>query len=185
MTNGHLFALDPGKHKTAVAYFLQKHLQFVRNYTLSCPSVIEQGKMLLELQAMASVPNTVVIEIPRSYPKSPGKANDLIDEAVEGAFIAGKIANGPIVKVHPSTTSEDGRAGWKGQVPKPIHHRRIIKALESGELQLLLEIKPDLVAYVEKACERYAVSRKVTGYAADVHNSLDAVGLGLEYLGRI
>jgi hypothetical protein len=70
-------------------------------------------------------------------------------------------------------------------VPKPLHHRRILAALSPSELAIVTAIKADVVAYVEAACQRYAVSKKVTGYKADVHNDLDAVGMLLEDAGRI
>jgi hypothetical protein len=174
------YALDPGKHKTSCAGGIDGSLKWITQLTADKPL------------GVAGAPGCrIILEVPRSHSSSAHKANDLIDEITQGAIIAGRIAQatgGPIVIVHPSTTTEAGRKGWKGQVPKPLHHRRILAALSPSELAIITAIKPDVVAYVEAACQRYAVSKKVTKYSASGaggHDDLDAVGLLLEDAGRI
>jgi hypothetical protein len=176
------FGCDPGKHGTAVAIAVEGVLKDVKIFTQwdqPTASLIHNN---------APVGCKIILEVPRHYPGGT-PANDLIDEVTAGAIIAGAIQHSypgsQIIKVHPNSTSADGRAGWKGQICKPLHHRRILKALTPSELAILLGIKKDLIAYVEAACQRYATTKKVTGYKAEVHNHLDAAGMILDDEGRI
>lgn len=177
--------LDPGKHETSVAIGYRGHLQAVVRVT-SDPNTSDWSTIIQAAALRAT--KHVGLEVPVSYPGSASKANDLIAEVVQGSLIAGRIAErtgAPIVIVHPSTTSEAGRKGWKGQLPKPLHHRRILQELSPAEMAIFLKIKPDIVAYVQAACSRYAVTKTVTGYKAAVHNDLDAAGMLLKDEGRI
>lgn len=60
-------------------------------------------------------------------------------------------------------TAENGvgvsPSAWKGQVPKKIHNKRVLAALSDTEKSLVLSI--------------------------DNHNTIDAIGIGLWYLGRL
>lgn len=102
--------------------------------------------------------DSVIVELPQVYraAQSKGDPNDLIKVAVEvGQWKErSKLARGPCTLVHP--------AEWKKQVPKDIHHMRIMEhlyALERGKIPALPKTK--------------------------AHNVLDAIGLGLWHLKRI
>ena len=56
-------------------------------------------------------------------------------------------------------------AAWKGQVPKKIHHPRILRSLSEVEREIVLDVL-DLLP------------------ASTRHNVLDAVGIGLWALKR-
>lgn len=88
------------------------------------------------------------------------KAEDLIQVATVGAFVAGalRFGNGAAVFVRPSE--------WKGAVPKDVHFRRATAVLSESEL---LCLRRDF--------------NEIPG--AQVHNASDAVALGLFLAGRL
>ena len=95
----------------------------------------------------------VVVELPRIYPYDKKRQpNDLIDLA----FVAGMcgLLGDSVTAVVPTT--------WKGQTPKPIHHRRIMEQLTMEEL---LVVKA-CIANIPKSLR---------------HNVIDAIGIGLYY----
>lgn len=102
-----------------------------------------------------------IIERPQVYrsSKSKGDPNDLITLAIGVGQMKERLEScGATVElVLPAT--------WKGQIPKDIHHRRILGLLAPTEKTRL------------DAC--------LSGVAAGIrHNVLDAVGLGLWFLRR-
>lgn len=103
---------------------------------------------------------SVVCELPQVYrnAQSKGDPNDLIKVAVEvGQWKERALRYGcPWTEVKP--------AYWKGQVPKPVHHARILRTLNERER-----------AYVEG----------IKLPASKMHNVMDAIGLGLWKLGRL
>lgn len=73
-----------------------------------------------------------VVEVPQVYTNLPGDPADLIELAgAAGAVCLAlhwlDVPAGSITTVLPKT--------WKGQVPKDVHHRRIIEALTEQEKQ--------------------------------------------------
>lgn len=96
----------------------------------------------------------VWIEKPVIYPRSKARPADIMKLAVEAGRWAG-IYSCLGVAVHFVEP-----AHWKGQVPKAIHHRRVLAGLTEAE-----------IGAVELGCKNLAPSRR--------HNVLDAVGLGL------
>src|SRR3972149_4885609 len=143
-------AIDPGVHATGVAHFDFGYLHAVR---------LVPGKTLEEmLRAFFLLPMSaeMIIERPTGY----GKGKSDPDDLIRGALVAGAASmccweEGELRFVEPRT--------WKGQVPKEIHHRRVVAALSAAELARIAEIQPKSLQ----------------------HNVLDAVGLGLWHLGRL
>jgi hypothetical protein len=104
----------------------------------------------------------VVIERPMIYPGGRQKARpaDIIALAVRAGEWGGKVAafTGSVPEyVEP--------ARWKGQVPKDIHHARI-----------LAKLSPEEQAVLTSAGNGVAPSKR--------HNIVDAVGIGLFAVGR-
>lgn len=107
----------------------------------------------------------LVIEVPRIYPHGRGKGdpNDIVELALTAGEIRGHYrAQGcRVVETHPRT--------WKGQVPKDIHHARVLAALAPEELRALAPLAKRVT--------------KTHPHGFD-HNMLDAVALGLWFLKR-
>jgi hypothetical protein len=103
---------------------------------------------------------TLVIEVPQVYraAMSKGDPNDLIKVAIEvGRWIErARIVGAEVIEVHPAT--------WKGQIPKEVHHARILR-----------ELRPEELARLSRCLALPATKR---------HNALDAVGLALWRVGR-
>jgi len=105
----------------------------------------------------------IVIERPQVYPhggKKQADPNDLISVALFGGRLLQSVARKEttIIAIHPRQ--------WKGQVPKEIHNRRVLKQLSSSE--------------------RIAYAHGTKGIApSKVHNVIDAIGIGLWRLGRV
>jgi hypothetical protein len=101
------FAVDPGKHRSAVAYFAEQELL---------------GAWLLTAEEAREMPwpkGSVVMENPRAYPGSKVRVNDLIDLAAAGMSVASVFTN-PLSQIKLIAPSE-----WKGQVPKEITRKRV------------------------------------------------------------
>jgi hypothetical protein len=134
-------------------------------------------------------PEPTFWEMPQLYPNEIrnsrpavviAKANDLIDLAAAGADTARAIA-GPYL-----VTAKRPRE-WKGQVPKPIQHARVLRALSPAELALVERAygKPGLAAYIKAAAIRVGKNGALTGYSAEITDLLDAVAFALTIEGRL
>ncbi len=98
---------------------------------------------------------SVVIERPTVYPRSPVPPNDIVELAITAGGLACSF-DGPVEWVLPRT--------WKGTIPKEIMAERIIMALTPKERSVLDGVK----------CA-----------ASARHNVIDAIGLGLWHLKRL
>jgi hypothetical protein len=138
-----MIAVDPG-NSTGIAVFANDHLTHVWH-------VSDMG----EAEIMAPLEGErVIIERPTIYPKMRVPPNDILTLAIRvGRYQEWYESQGArVTLVEPRT--------WKGQVPKPIHHKRILAKLFTNELRALGEYRTQI----------------------DV---LDAVGLGLWALKRL
>lgn len=110
-------------------------------------------------------------------------ANDLIDLTDAGKDTARALA-GPYECVAKRPRE------WKGQIPKPIHHARVLGRLSAQEYALLVAAygKKDpqaVAAYVRSAAIRYGSTGKLTGYSAEITDLLDAMAFALTIEGRL
>lgn len=149
-----LLAIDTGLHECGTAYFVEGELRFTKpvksDKKLKGPAA--WLGMAREINTMHSC-DVLVIESQQVYRGAlmRGDPNDLIQlAAVKGAIIQ-RFAHleGNIFAPKPSE--------WKGQVPKDVHHERILKRLSHEEQKLWPKNK----------------------------NARDAIGLGLWKLGRL
>jgi len=107
------------------------------------------------VRSWGGVVREVIIEWPQIYRHSKGDPNDLLLLAgVAGIYTQKYSHSSKIVLYKP--------AQWKGQIPKPIHHKRIIERLGSAIDRVELPKNKKLQADV-----------------------WDAVGLGLYHLGKV
>lgn len=99
---------------------------------------------------------TIILEIPQAYPHgSKGDPQDLITLAMIAGELRGLFRPREVTQVFPRA--------WKGNVPKAIHHPRVLAALTDAE-RAVLPKRP-----------------RAGGYDG---NMIDAIGLGLWALGR-
>ena len=137
-------------------------------------------------------PESAYWEKPQFYPDSIRKlsaaaliatANDLIELTACGADTA-RVLAGPY-NVTPKYPRE-----WKGQVPKPIHHARLLGRLNAQEYALLVEAygrrdPQALASYVRAAALRHGQTGVLTGYSAEITDLLDACAFALTVEGRL
>lgn len=97
----------------------------------------------------------VVIEFPRVYP---GYKSDIDpNDLLDLAAVGGAIA----VYCTKGAISHVFPSEWKGQVPKKVMNERVKNALDVGERQVIDSV------------------------GARDHNTYDAVGIGLNFFGRL
>lgn len=170
-------AIDPGAKTCAVAFFFNGALRWARTVSVD---------WFPEAVAIA------VVEIPERVNVAGTSADDLIRVAVAGARMAERCVRGT-----PGAVCEVRPAEWKGSVPKPICHARMWAALTYAE-QDLLGLGNKTWTAIQLACERGAADRwgkdgkryyrasefpTVAGVKI-THDILDAVALGMWYVGR-
>jgi hypothetical protein len=118
--------------------------------------------VLDEMPREARDPKTVLIELPQ-YRSRGGKMNVT-------SIITLAVRVGELLHMWRARVAPDGRVelvwptSWKGSTPKKIHNQRVLEALTKEELAVLPK-RPRAKDYD--------------------HNCLDAVGMGLNKLGRM
>lgn len=110
------------------------------------------------LGCRSPAPTTILIELPRWYPRDQVDTNDLIDLAVlvGEAKRFYEVQGCRVELVSPRT--------WKGTVPKKIHNQRVLGCLTPEEVAVM--------------------PRRPRAKDHD-NNMVDAVGMGLWKLGRL
>lgn len=165
---GWTLAVDPGLRVCGLALFEQDTLY--RAWLSRNPLRTERGPEAWEAMARAAlndfishtprrgrVPKRLVVEVPQVYWRAGqgGRAADLIELAGVVGAVAATL---PVMtRVHYLPRQ------WKGQVPKNVHNKRIMKRLRDGEPERIL--RPSA--------------------ASLMHNVVDSIGLGLKQLGRM
>lgn len=154
-----LVSVDPSLACTGAALFRDGSL-------VSCGILPTKADEPLELRVRRVAaacafgrPDVLVMEYPQAYRRERGSKgedpNDLISVGCVAGAILATVRSLQFYLVYP--------AAWKGQVPKDIHNERVRKRLSSAELSILGTVRP----------------------ASKVHNAIDAIGIGLWYLGRL
>jgi hypothetical protein len=155
-----LVAIDPGLRGCGIARFYGltgelRAAEYITSPEKTLTGPVAWAAMAGEVVSHQQRPDVLVLEQPRIYPGVRREdPNDLIQLAgVLGAIAAHWESAPTIVAYYP--------AAWKGQVPKKVMTKRILKHLATGELSRLVSV------------------------GAKDHNTIDAVGLGLFHLGRM
>lgn len=148
-----LLSVDPGKHKHGCA--LWENGELVRAWwTGSNTSIVDEIKEICPVQCITKV----AIEIMQIYAGTGvKKGNDLLAVNFSGGRLVGEL-RGHLDEVVTYLPRQ-----WKGQVPKDVMNRRIIKTLSIEE--------------------RTRVSLPTAKSAQ--HNVWDGAGIGLKYWGRL
>lgn len=157
-----VLSVDPGSKGLGWARWLDGQL-IMMGYSRSAAKDIEERAIAHALAIPGPRVDVAVVERMTLYPgqsKSQAAANDLLDLQLIGGYVAGACLGlgGRLKAVRPSE--------WKGQVPKEIMGRRIVSRLHQVEAERLTF-----------ALEKIPASLQ--------HNLLDAVGIGLAFLGRL
>ena len=127
-----LVAVDLGKRKVGVAVF-DVAVDGKATLTKACTVKCDDGPEAMALAIFAAAPDKAywVAEWPMKY-----KDKRLYHEAIEDLQAVGDALERLILG-----WDEKYRPGeWKGNVPKPAHHRRIRKALTENELAIMPEL---------------------------------------------
>lgn len=156
MISGNVIGIDPGKH-TGWSVF--------KNGVLFQAGADRFEDVFKDPPFVDSV--VVVVEAPRHYPnKSKGDVNDLLDLSEMVGALMGRYR----MMTGVTTVKRVFPRNWKGSVSKLIHNARTLEKLNGIEVSLLPKKRAD-------------ARRKSKAQNYD-HNMLDAVGLGLWFLGR-
>ncbi len=144
-----LLTIDPGKYHMAYALFRQGRLRDAGKLKSRKPDLYERSDYFF--YSLPSGVERIVVEKMHVYPgERKVDPNILIDITGISMLIAGRY-DVPVTWVPASE--------WKGQVPKKIHHARIMGWLTEKEREVL------------------------EGFGkTDLHDILDAVGMGQWYL---
>jgi len=158
----HGVSLDPGKwkmglclsHQGTITHAMPVHVVGPWSVELAAKSVFAVVE-----DALGFVPLNWTIEHPRVYPGQGRVASaenvEELEDLAKGLKGYLKPLGAKVVLARPAT--------WKGQVPKEVHHRRVMRELSQAE-QLLVEAWEDHPAHLDV---------------------LDAVGIELWALGRV
>lgn len=160
----YILAVDPGLRGCGFAHFVDGELKHAA-YVVSPERTARGGRawaaMAGEIAKCAlewiQPDTTLVVEYPVQYERSGGARDDISElTGVCGAIV------GALTWCHGGIGIYTPRpADWKGQTPKVVHQKRIWSKLSDDE-----------------AC-------RVVDDGAMTHNTVDAVGIGLWYLGRL
>jgi hypothetical protein len=158
-----IVSIDPGIRATGVGVFLDQQLVdsgYIRNPLEAGLGAVEAFYMAREIDkwlCMHGQPiiDVLVLEWPQVYQVSKGDPNDLLPLSGVDAALVTKLWH-PSLVVRQYLPRE-----WKGQAPKEVMCERIKSRLTPPELD------------------------RVFDAGALTHNVLDAIGLGLHYLGRL
>jgi hypothetical protein len=165
----YLLSLDPGLRGCGVAVFDTAHKRLMRagyvvnsdrkskGYRAHVLMAREVSNWLAsELKMLPPNLANVIIELPRIYP-SPQQQKGDPNDLIDVAGVGSAFAS----LCSPGAVQHVYPQDWKGQVPKKVMNDRVLQALDAGEVGNV----------------RHAGSKD--------HNTLDGVGIGLAFFGRI
>jgi len=152
-------ALDPGKQLVYGAQFRNNICVSLHEYPRE---VAAHARSTFPL-AVVEKPN--ILNVPNT--------SDMAEVLWSGAVVASALSE------HVSTLEP---SVWKGILKKPIHHGRVWEWMTPAERDLF---PPDAAERIQKARSYYAAEGRVIAYSPKWHNHLDALALGMFYLGRI
>lgn len=151
-----LLAIDPALRALGWAFF--------KNGTLVLCGVARSKEkypafdMAMQSFGVIGTIDVVILEVPQAYPGNPVPAQDLIDIAVVGAYVAGINETKKFIQVAPRK--------WKGNLPKDETERRSREVMTKDELE--------------------TVAFELKDTPKGLHNNAwDAIALGLWQLRRV
>lgn len=156
----YLVAMDPGLRDCWLAVFRDGLL--LETWRVSNPEKkargpeawLAMGRDVVDFIESRFVVNHLVTEIPQVY--GFGKQKGDQDDITNLSGIVGAVT----MALNPKKVSHYYPREWKGQMPKEPCNQMVLDRLSESE------------------------KKAVAGYGALQHNILDAIGIGLKYLGR-
>lgn len=169
-----LLAVDPSLTCTGWALFLDGTLHSCGYVKGSDPSIPlhERINGIVCLMPTTGL-DAVAIEKPQIYQTSRGAGDP--NKIALGLILVGAILREIWASSFPATAQLIYPAEWKGQVPKGVCFRRILDKLTAAEKDVLRH---------DKILTKKGGAENVPGESSQAGNTLDAVGIGLYYLGR-
>lgn len=151
-----VMGIDPGAKSIAVAIMEADGTLVSAWYSKGdSVNIVRRGSVMYDTFTTADL---VVIEVPQIYQRSKGDPNDLIDVArMAGAmeYVARNRPDGRPARIEAVRPFQ-----WKGNLPKEVHHKRI-----------LAELSKDSLGVLEGSFKTIPKSLR--------HNVMDAVGLAM------
>lgn len=155
----YLVSMDPGLRECWLAFFVDGYLS--RTVKVSNPEGKARGPHAWISMGQAVLDEVggqdhghMVVEIPQVY--TVGKQKGDQDDITQLSGVVGAVT----MALNPLSVSHYYPREWKGQLPKETCGDRVLLTLSEGERM------------------------NVGKYGALQHNILDAIGIGLKYLGR-
>ena len=153
----HVVAIDPGKHVCGYAVW-EQHPEFGPAFHLTDAGIFVVGRSEYPIDPESPVA-LVYLEQMETRGGKLGNAADLLAVSTGGAFLAGMFRPERLIPFTPTQ--------WKGQVPKDVHHPRILHALAT--------LDPKGSAHLDDTLPTIPAKHR--------KEVLDAVGIGLYGLG--
>lgn len=180
-----LLTLDPGIRRAGSALFFGSRLiaaTVVDNPVKRGAGVaacVAMGQAIAEWASRAGLGliHDLIVEWPQVYAsqirkgQSPGDPNDLLSLVGVGCALAAQLPD--------ATLHERRPAEWKGQVPGDTFTARILGRLEASEIEVLARgcLRNDPILHTDRIRNLLK--------SGTAHNAIDAVGIGLDHLGRL
>jgi hypothetical protein len=155
---------DPGADRIALAIFRDRHLAWYGFLDASFRAVLRGEE-----------PTFLGIEKPQIYQTTAtAQANDCLDVWGSACWFRSRVhALNPSVVERVLKPEE-----WKAQLPKPVHHARLWESLTDRERRMF---PADTEERIRIGVQR---GRYTNSKGNEVHNLLDATGIGLFCEGR-
>jgi hypothetical protein len=160
MADGLMLSIDPGVRGCGVALFRGTELE--QGVYVEGHSHAQRAESWLAMVGSikdfigARVVDQLVVELPQVYVTARAKGDP--NDLIQLAAVVGGLC----VAFEKARSKVYLPAEWKGQVPKEIVHARALQRLSTDERSRI-------------SCRKKAL----------LHNAMDAVSIGLKYLGRL
>lgn len=156
----YVLGIDPGKKATGWAIVHNGEFKVAGLSRINTSSAVKAAKHHAKEICSVAIehnPDSIILEVPQVFVAS-GKGNPahLVDLALLGGYIIGFLAPAfPKIVIKTVLPQE-----WKGSIPKDVHHRRLLKEMDSKSRKKL------------ETCLDSAIKSLQ-------HNIIDAYGLAL------
>lgn len=121
--------IDPGEHTGLAWVRSDGEVMYTAQFNHKPPDDVVDFCERVSREAISFSADVVVIECPVIYDKKPYRASDVLSLTLKAGIIAGVIRSETDRRIIFKTPGE-----WKGQVPKKIHNKRVVKTLTAIDM---------------------------------------------------